>query len=534
MWKYIKQYKYHNLGIVLLLLTYSLIGTGQAFLQMYLGGLVFEGAFRKVVLFMGINALVHFGNQGILYGEKRLAVRTIAGMNREMRRDISRKLTGRSFREFEEQDSGEYISWYTNDVKEAENQGFQNLYQCINWILQLVSGATALIIIRVELLICTIAVSILMMYLSDRMGRKVERASENVSNAMEVFTNASKEQISGFTMLKSFGKLDRFETGMNAAGTRMEGVRYAFVRDREKTNIRLGVCNVLCINLLNIMTFMMCLSGAIPMETIFGSINLTNQVGGAVQALTKLKVLLAGAKPYFAKIEEEMPQSESGKPLPAISKEISVENLSFSYTDQKVLCGLDLDFIIGGKYVLVGKSGCGKSTLLKLLLGQLKGYQGKILFDGQEASGYDENSFYQQMAYIEQNVFLFNTSIRENITMGDSFTEAEMKEALEKSALLKDIDRFPEGLDTVVGENGKLLSGGQKQRIAIARALIHNRSILIVDEGTSALDQENASLIEDALLQCKGLTVIMVSHHLREEKKAFYTDVYRLENGRRA
>ena len=118
--------------------------------------------------------------------------------------------------------------------------------------------------------------------------------------------------------------------------------------------------------------------------------------------------------------------------------------------------------------------------------------------------------------------------------MGDLFTEAEMEEALRKSALLGDLDHFADGLDTDVGENGSHLSGGQKQRVAIARALIHHRSILIVDEGTSALDQENAAAIEDTLLACKDLTVIMVSHHLREEKKKAYTAVYRLENGMQA
>ena len=123
------------------------------------------------------------------------------------------------------------------------------------------------------------------------------------------------------------------------------------------------------------------------------------------------------------------------------------------------------------------------------MLGQLTGYQGSILYDKKELSCYDINTFYEQMAYIEQNVFLFDTS---------------------------------------VGENGKNLSGGQKQRIAVARALIHDRKILLVDEGTSALDQENALIIELALLNCPELTLIMIINNLKEEYVMLYENVYRL------
>ena len=162
------------------------------------------------------------------------------------------------------------------------------------------------------------------------------------------------------------------------------------------------------------------------------------------------------------------------------------------------------------------------------MLGQLTGYQGSILYDKKELSCYDINTFYEQMAYIEQNVFLFDTSIRNNITLGDSYCEDEIDKVLKMSALEEDIRTFPEGLDTKVGENGKNLSGGQKQRVAIARALIHNRTILFVDEGTSALDKENAAVVEEALLACPTLTLILITHHLKKDTIPLYDKVYSL------
>ncbi len=182
----------------------------------------------------------------------------------------------------------------------------------------------------------------------------------------------------------------------------------------------------------------------------------------------------------------------------------------------------------GGKYALTGPSGCGKSTLLKLLLGWLPDYEGTITFDGQNAKDYTPEQLQKQMSYIEQDVFLFNTTIRENITLGEDFTEEQMQKALQDSALAGDLAHMPLGLDTPVGEEGSALSGGQKQRVAIARALIHDRSILLVDEGTSALDQKNADIVEKSLLSNPDLTLILVSHHLTEERKAQFTQVFDL------
>ena len=208
---------------------------------------------------------------------------------------------------------------------------------------------------------------------------------------------------------------------------------------------------------------------------------------------------------------------------------LTVDHLVKSYDGKtNVLDNVSFAVKPGEVIVVVGPSGCGKSTLLKILLGWLPGYQGKVLYDERDVRDYTPEQLQQKMSYIEQNVFLFNTTIRENITLGEHFTDEQMEKALRDSALAGDLANMPKGLDTPVGEEGNALSGGQKQRVAIARALIHNRSILLVDEGTSALDQKNADIVEKSLLSNPDLTLILISHHLSDERKAQFDHVYEL------
>ena len=208
---------------------------------------------------------------------------------------------------------------------------------------------------------------------------------------------------------------------------------------------------------------------------------------------------------------------------------ITIDGLSFCYDEKKpILKDASFRFEKGKKYALIGPSGCGKSTLLKILLGWLPEYQGTIRFDGRDIREYTPEQLQQQMSYIEQNVFLFNASIRENITLDEAVTEEQLRKAIHDSALENDLLSMPNGLDTLVGEGGCNISGGQKQRVAIARALIHERSILLVDEGTSALDAQNADLVEKSLLANPNLTLILISHHLSDKRKAQFDCVYEL------
>ena len=201
----------------------------------------------------------------------------------------------------------------------------------------------------------------------------------------------------------------------------------------------------------------------------------------------------------------------------------AIKHLNFAYPEQakNAISDFSLSVRPGEFLVVCGPSGCGKSTLLKLLLGWLPDYTGTIRFDGTDARDYTPEQLQRQMSYIEQDVFLFNTTIRENITLGEEFTDEQMERALGDSALTGDLAHMPEGLDTVVGEEGSNLSGGQKQRLAIARAIIKDAAIYIFDDSFSALDFLTEKNLRTALnRRIAGRTQIVVTQRITSAMSA--------------
>ena len=209
---------------------------------------------------------------------------------------------------------------------------------------------------------------------------------------------------------------------------------------------------------------------------------------------------------------------------------IRIENLSFGYEPEKpVLQNVNCSFELGKKYAVVGASGCGKSTLLHLLMASYPNYDGTISYDGTELRRIGSSSLYETQSIIQQNVFVFNATIRDNITMFRDFPEDEVNAAIRLSGLSALIAE--KGDDYLCGENGSGLSGGEKQRISIARSLLKKSQVLLVDEATAALDAETAHQVSNAILGLDGITAIVVTHALDEGLLRQYDGILTLKNG---
>ncbi len=459
--------------------------------------------------------------------------RAIRAMNNAVRRDMAATMLHKSHVEFHGTDTGEYLSQYTNDVNQMEDLAWEPFFQCVDNAVTAVFCVVALLTLHWSLLVAALINAAVMMLAPQFFTRRMERLGEACETEQAKATEKLKDILSGFDVLRAFGREARFREGSENASEQIEKPRFRLRSVKAFITAGFGCANLGCQMLINLLIGLLSIRGVILQGALMGGGNLVGGLSNSVGSLAQYLLSFSSTKPYFDKITErgDSIQDEEIGDSPEINSAITVKDLTFGYDEKPVLRGLSLTFKKGGKYALTGPSGCGKSTLLKLLLGWLPDYSGTIRFDSTDAHAFTPEQLQEQMSYIEQNVFLFNTTIRDNITLGEDFSEAQMEKALRDSALLGDLATMPEGLDTPVGEDGGNLSGGQKQRVAIARALIHHRSILLVDEGTSALDQKNAGIVEESLLANPELTLILVSHHLTPERKAQFTRVYDLEPG---
>jgi len=260
---------------------------------------------------------------------------------------------------------------------------------------------------------------------------------------------------------------------------------------------------------------------------ILYSVFIAASIGGMAELFTKIQKAI-GATENLLEILDEKPEEE-GKDTIAedeiIRGEVAIDKVDFAYPSRPetlVLKQVSIHIKKGQQVALVGPSGSGKSTIAKLLLRFYDPTKGQLRIDEKDVHTWDLHTYRQQFAVVPQEVFLFGGTIRENIAYGNpSAEESAIKDAARKSYSMEFIERFPEGMETLVGDRGVQLSGGQRQRIAIARAILKNPAILLLDEATSSLDSESEELVQKALYDLmKTRTSLVIAHRLSTIRNA--------------
>lgn len=446
-----------------------------------------------------------------------------------------KKLIGKSISSFRDESAAGYLSALTNDAASIETN---YLAQMLAMITKAVTFIGALLLMcRYSLLMTAIAagLTVLPMIASLLTGNRLQTVESRVSERNGEFTAALSDCLAGFTVVKNFRAEREIFRLFAQSNKALEHEKFTGRRIKTLVGMIGAVTGIFAqLGVFIAGVYLSMKDGSMTPGAVVLFVNLMNFI---ISPIAELPGLLACRKAALGLVDklaaalERSSSREGSETLNRLEHGIRLENVSFAYEPGKtVLHGINAEFEAGKAYALVGGSGSGKSTLLNLLMAAETNYSGHILADGIELSDISTESLYGTMAAIQQNVFVFNASIKDNVSMFRDFPKTEMDEAIARAhlgALIRE-----RGEDYLCGENGSGLSGGEKQRISVARSLLKKSSVLLADEVTAALDAQTAHRVSNDILDLQGITRIVVTHTLEESLLRRYDKIFVLRGGR--
>ncbi len=450
----------------------------------------------------------------------------------DLRQHTYNHLISLPLRFFEKHRVGELNSRISSDVTLLQETLTFTLAEFLRQIIIIAGGVTLLAITSLKLTLFMLAVLPGTMLLARIFGRFIKKFSKQVQNKIAESNTVVEETLQGIQSVKSFTneqyEMTRYR--VKALEIAAIGIKSGKYRGAFSSFSIFGIFGALVAVIWKGSSYLA--TGELIAGDLFSFVIYSVFVGGTIGSLatvfTNVQRFIGATEDLleiFDVEKEELDEVLQIAEKYEIHGEVAFESLGFSYPsrpDHEVLKEINADITANQLVALVGHSGAGKTTIASLILRLHEPTSGRLLFDGRDSRDFPLSALRSQIALVPQDVFLFGGTIRENIAYGKtSATEKEISDAAQKANALEFINRFPEKMDTLVGERGTQLSGGQRQRIAIARAVLKNPKILILDEATSSLDSESERLVQDALEKLMtGRTSIVIAHRLSTVRKA--------------
>lgn len=443
-------------------------------------------------------------------------------------------ITAKSISSLGKNNSSDYISALTNDVTSVESK---YLLAEFSMLESLLTAALSLVLMFYYSWIMTLAViglCILPVIVSVIFGGRVAEQEKQISDCNAGFVAMVKDLLSGFSVIKSFQAQEEAETLYADRNEHLEQVkcrRQKTVKLIELISSLAGISVQLGVFLLGAY---LAIKGQITAGVVVAFVQMMNYVLGPINQMPVLLAERKAAAGLIEKLAECCAEDEDERKTELVSgigAGIRFEHVNFSYEEGKnVLKDVNLEFEAGKSYAVVGGSGSGKSTLLNLIMGSYDGYEGRVIMGGRELKDVNADSIFDVVSVIQQNVFIFDDTVKRNICLFKEFPEDAVESAASRAGLKELIAE--KGWDYGCGEGGSHLSGGEKQRISIARSLLKESQVLLVDEATSALDAETADSVTNAILDIDGLTRLVVTHRLDEKALKKFDGIIVMRNGR--
>lgn len=435
----------------------------------------------------------------------------------------------KNINEFQKDNNAKYISTLTNDVNTIETNYINGIYEVVVGIIYFIVGIAVIFYVSPMALAIGIIIGVISTIISIVLNKPMQKHQSQRSELYEGYTTYIKEVLSAFHIIKSNNLNDKVKKDFYDRSNSIQQKGYLI--DKIHTYI-ISVQNfAMIISLFGLLgiTSYMAIKGSITLGGVILIINNMEKIMMPIMNLGEWLPKILSTKKLFEKIDETLENQnnyEETIDLYRFKHSIEFKDVSFGYENEDVLNGVDISFKKGGKYLVIGPSGGGKSTLLKLLRKYFHPDNGKILIDGKDIRDVTKASYFKHISNVEQQVFLFEDTLKNNITLYKDYTGEEINTAIERAGLSDFVKSLPQGLDTIIYDNGKNVSGGEKSRIAIARGLLQKADIIFLDEAFASLDSEIAKEIENTILNLENITVVNVSHVIFKDSKSKYDHIY--------
>ena len=466
-----------------------------------------------------VGAGVIFIYAGLNFISFRLRNKLVRKIMSRYKNKVFQSILDRDYREFSKETSGKFISILTENMKKIEQDYLHQYFNISKNLSLMIFSLIAMFIGNWFLTLLVIFVSIIPMLISGFIGKKSALIQNRVMIAEQAYLAKIKDILAGFLVIKSFNVKEAIYQDYSHESENLEEVYFI----KGKFDVLSNVISQLS----GMIVFLVAFGGGMYLVfngyTSIGSVTAIVQlVNFVVMPVNEVGVGITKFREGQVTLEafevQDVPEIPRGKAKEYFNEVITFSNVDFSYpnTEEKIFNHLSLEIQKGEKIVIIGRSGSGKSTLLNLLLRFYEITSGYILIDNQDIKDISMESLYNLMTVVQQDVYIFDDTLKANITLNQSFTEYDIKQAVQQSGLESYVLENELGLQVLCGENGSNLSGGQKQRLSIARALIRKTPILLLDEATSSLDNQVTTEIENSILKIQDLTALVVTHKLNE------------------
>ena len=481
-----------------------------------------------------IGAIVIFIYASLNFISLRLRNKLVRQIMSRYKNKVFKSILDRDYREFSKEKSGKFISILTENMKKIEQDYLHQYFNISKNISLMIFSLVAMFIGNWFLTLLVIIASIIPMMISGFIGQKSASLQNSSMIAEQKYLAKVKDILAGFLVIKSFNVKEAIGQDYKNESEKLDEIYFI----KGKFDVLSNVISQLS----GMIVFLVAFGGG--MYLVFGGHTTIGSVTAIVQLVNFVVMPLNEIGMGMSKFREgqatldafevkDVTELQTGKTKEYFDDVISFSNVDFSYpnAEEKIFNNLSLQIKKGEKIAIVGISGSGKSTLLNLLLRFYDVTSGYISIDNKDLQAISAESLYNLMTIVQQDVYIFDDTLKANITLSQSFTEDDIKKAVQQSGLESYILENELGLQTLCGENGSNLSGGQKQRVSIARALIRKTPILLLDEATSSLDNQVTTEIESSILEIQDLTVLVVTHKLNKSMLKKYNRILFMKNG---